>query len=128
MYETRRWYPADWIRLGFLVVFGVLVAAMIYHRFTVAPTMHGAPHFGLWFPFGGFWIFVGLLVFFGLARRALWGPRWWGGWRGGYGWHDRADEAFHILRERYARGEITKEQYEAMMRDLSRSPQDAPRP
>ena len=61
-----------------------------------------------------------------LLTDAQWRRGGWG-WRGGYGWHGRADEAFHILRERYARGEITKDQYEAMMRDLSRSPQDPPR-
>ncbi len=116
---ARRWFPADWIRLGFLVLFGVLVAAMIYYRFTVAPAVYGAPHFGWGFPFGGLWAFVGIVLLFGLARRAFWGPHWRGGWHDGYGGYGRADEAFHILRERYARGELTKDQYEAMMRDLS---------
>ncbi len=125
--HARRWYPADWIRLGFLVLFGVLVAAMIYSRYTAAPAAYAAPHPGWWFPFGGFWVFIGLFLFLGLARRLFWGPRGWGGWRSGDGWYGRADEAFHILRERYARGEITKDQYEAMMRDLSGSSQDPPR-
>jgi uncharacterized membrane protein len=130
MYDARRWHRADWVRLGFLVVFAVLVAAALYYRFTVAPTMNGIPHFGWWFRFGGFWIFIGVFLFFGLARRAFWGPRLWGGERHGYGsgWYGRADEAFRIVRERYARGEITKDQYDAMMRDLSQPPQSPPRP
>jgi len=48
------------------------------------------------------------------ARRyAGWGWGWWGGpsW-----WGD--DSAVGIIRERYARGEITKEQFDQMMRDL----------
>ncbi len=81
--HARRWVPADWIRLGFLVLFGVLVAAMIYYRYTAAPAAYATPHPGWWFPFGGFWVFVGLFLFFGLARRVFWGPRWWGGWRRG---------------------------------------------
>jgi uncharacterized membrane protein len=39
----------------------------------------------------------------------------------------RPAEAFHILRERYARGELTKDEYQAMLGDLSRS-QEPPRP
>lgn len=31
----------------------------------------------------------------------------------------RSDRAFEILRERYARGEITREEYEARRRDLA---------
>src|SRR5574341_1450171 len=33
------------------------------------------------------------------------------------------DDAYYILRERYARGEITKEQFEQMMRDLQQHSQ-----
>jgi uncharacterized membrane protein len=127
MYEVRRWHPGDWIRLGFLLVFAVFVAAMIYARFTAAPSVHGAPHLGWWFPFGGIWLLFGLFLFFGLARRAFWGPWWWGGFRrGGYGYgcHGPVDEAYRIVRERYARGEITKDQHDAMMRDLREPPRE----
>ncbi len=44
-----------------------------------------------------------------------WGWGW--GYRRRYRWW-RYDDAERILRERYARGEITKEQFEQMMRDL----------
>jgi putative membrane protein len=130
MYEARRWHPGDWIRLGFLLVFAVLVAAMIYYRFTTPPTVNGMGHYGWWFPLGGIWLFFGFFLFFGLLRRAFWGPRWWGGYhRGwyGYGWPGRENGAYHILRERYARGEITKDQYDEMMRDLYPQPQNPPR-
>jgi len=60
--------------------------------------------------FGFFWIFA----VFWFIRWAFW-P-----WRG-YGprryWR-YSDQAYYILRERYARGEITKEQFDQMTRDL----------
>lgn len=126
MYDRRGWQPGHWVQLGFLTVFTVFVAAAIYFRLATPQTMSGAAHFG-WFPFGGIWIFFVLFLLLGPWRRGAWGP--WGGRRAWYGpgWRPRADEAFKILRERYARGELTKDQYDAMMRDLARGPED-PRP
>ena len=59
-----------------------------------------------------FLVFVGLLLF--IARLAFWGT-----WRArrGPSWRYR-DEALEILRARYARGEITKEQYLEMKKAL----------
>ena len=124
MYNERRWHPGHWIRVGFLVVFAVFVAAVIYYLFTAPPTAAStAPYY--WFPFGWIWIFLLFFLFFGLLRFAFWGPRWWGGYyrRYGYGPYGRENEAYHILRERYARGEITKYHYESMMRDIYTQPQ-----
>ncbi len=63
-----------------------------------------------WFPFVGIWIFFGFLFLFGAFRWSV-GP-----WGWGYGW-DR-DDSRAILRERYARGEITQEQFNRLRRDL----------
>ena len=128
MYNNPRRETRHWIGIGFLVVFAVFVAAMIYYMFTYVPT---SPPAGMvyWFPFGWLWAFFGFFIFFGLLRFAFWGPWRWGGYRRyGYG-YGRENEAYHILRERYARGEITKPQYDAMMRDLyqqQQSPQARP--
>ncbi len=66
-----------------------------------------------WFPFVGIWIFFGFLFFFGVVR---WGAAPWGGYSG---WDRRnADDSSTILRERYARGEITREQFGEMRREL----------
>ncbi|MBI4241832.1 MAG: SHOCT domain-containing protein [Candidatus Rokubacteria bacterium] len=35
------------------------------------------------------------------------------------GWEPRADPALEILRQRYARGEINREEFEAKKRDLA---------
>ncbi len=64
-----------------------------------------------YFPFG--WLF-GLFFVFLLFRFLFW--PW--GWGWGYRRHWDYDRAFAILRERYARGELSKEQFEAMLRDL----------
>ncbi len=130
MYNERRWHVGHWIRLGFLLVFAVFVAAMVYFMIVVLPTLPTgtAPAYPWWgWGFGWIGIFFVFFLIFGLMRFAFWGPRWWGGYRG-YGTYGRQNEAYHILRERYARGEITKEQYEAMMRDLYQAPQQTAPP
>jgi putative membrane protein len=127
MYNERRWHAGHWIRLGFLVVFAVFVAAMIYYMFTYGATAMPAGSV-YWFPFGWLWIFFGFFLFFGLLRFAFWGPRWGYYRHYGYGNYGRENEAYHILRERYARGEITKDQYDAMMRDLYQQQSQQPAP
>ncbi len=76
-----------------------------------------------------FWVFfpIGFILFFFLAFvlvRALFWPWGWGMRRRHWYYHD---EALDILRQRYARGEISKEQYDQMSRDLEqRSSRSSP--
>ena len=59
--------------------------------------------------------FVAIFMIFAVLRLAFWG----GGWRLGYhgfGW--MYSDPKQILSLRYARGEITKEQFDQMVRDL----------
>ena len=60
---------------------------------------------GLWF-----WIFWGFIVFF-----LIWGATAWNGKR------SDITPAEQILRERYARGEIDKQEYEQKLHDLQRA-------
>ena len=121
MYNERRRPVGHWIRLGFLAVFAVFVGAMIYFMLFVVPNAP-AGTFPMYpfYRFGWIWAFFVFFLVFGLLRFALFPWRWGGYYRHGYGYgpYGRENEAYHILRERYARGEITKEQYDAMMRDL----------
>jgi len=77
-----------------------------------------------YYPFWGARLFFGLFFVFALfwfLRWAFWGWGWRcrrAYWGGGYGYWRHRDGSYYILRERYARGEITKEQYDQMMRDL----------
>ena len=72
---------------------------------------------------GGF--FPGeLLVFFLVIFIVLFVARllFWRSRRGSMRRYWRQDESVRILRERYARGEITRDQFDQMLRDLDRRP------
>jgi putative membrane protein len=106
-----------WIFLVPVIALVAIAATAIglsayYHP--VAPS--GAPYY--WWPFFGFgWFFiipVIFLVFFGF-RLFFWEAWGWGYW-GRYGRYH--DSALETLRERFARGEITKEQFDEMARTL----------
>jgi uncharacterized membrane protein len=52
-----------------------------------------------------------------IVRIVIWGGRRHHHWHNYY--HDESkNSALNILQERYAKGEITKEQYESMKKDL----------
>jgi putative membrane protein len=64
---------------------------------------------------GGAVMMLMMLVFWGLVIAGLvLGIRW----LSRQGRDDRGDRALEILRERYARGEINKEEFDARRRDL----------
>ncbi len=103
-----------WAFVGLFVVIAVVIA-LSFVASLVLLALRGPGSGFVFFPFGFGWIFVFLFFLF------FWGFRWWGGW--GRGWYGRPpwryyDDAHAILRTRYARGEITKDQFEQMMRDL----------
>jgi putative membrane protein len=70
------------------------------------PMWWGAWGFGMMFMMGLFWV----LVIVGIVLLIRWLP--------GQGKGGRADAALEILRQRYARGEINKEEFEAKKKDL----------
>jgi putative membrane protein len=73
------------------------------------------PMWGMWGAWG-FGMMLMMLVFWGLVIVGLvLGIRW----LLSQGRNPHADAALEILRQRYARGEIDKEEFEARKRDLS---------
>ena len=98
----------------------IFIGTLVAHTYFYPAGMmyNGYPWPGWWFfPFG---LFFFLIFLFFIFRVAFWG--WWGGWgwrrRYWYGYGYGYGDAHEILRQRYARGEITKEQFDQMNRDL----------
>jgi putative membrane protein len=97
----------------------VSIGLSLYLHTAASPPYVDSLFFG--WPFFGFgWFFiipVIFLVFIGF-RLLLWGSWGWGGGRD-YGRYD--DSALETLRQRFARGEITKEQFDQMKKDIGES-------
>jgi putative membrane protein len=113
--QQRRERGMPWI-YGAVAIGGTVavLAAIIVTVSLLRPTWFsgGSPY--PWFPFFWFFPFIGFLIVIFLVKWSFWG-RGWGSsdWRY-YGGVER------ILEERYARGELTKDQFEQMKRDLER--------
>jgi putative membrane protein len=112
--SSRRWVP-----FPVLAAVGVALVAIgvwLYANDPSALSTASPPWYGWpWFPFGWFFFIPIFFLIFFAFRWYFWGGWWWGqgaGYRWGY------DASHEILRERYAKGEITKERFEQMMRDL----------
>jgi len=121
--ENRRFRtrsPFGWGVVALVAILAILIVSGLAFgaaRAASSPAAVGYPYYGffpfgfVFFPFG--FIFFFFIVFF--VFRLFWG---WGGW-GRYRWYGYyRGEPAEIVKERYARGEITKEQFEQMMRDL----------
>ena len=104
-----------WVIVALAILAAVVFIGTIVFNGSFYPNgamYYGHPWFGWWFfPFGFFFLFIFLFFIF---RVAFWG----GGWRRRYWYGYGYGDAREILRQRYARGEITKEQFDQMNRDL----------
>jgi putative membrane protein len=115
-----------WLVIGLAVAF-IAVAALVLLLLFSSTFGSGSPsypyHLG---PFGGlFFIFFILVVLFFIVRVAFWSARagryrarYGGGGAGGY----LPNRPAEVARMRYARGEITREQYQQILDDLRRPP------
>jgi putative membrane protein len=108
-----------WGIIGLIAVIGLSIALSLYF----APWRPGGFNYPFFFfPFQFGWLGAIFLIFivFLVARWFFW--PWRGGAGGGYYSssypHQQRPDAASIVRERYAKGEITKEQFEQMLRDL----------
>jgi putative membrane protein len=99
--------------LGLLSGVGTPAVAWAQERPIDPWAMH--PMWGMWGAWG-FGMMLMMLVFWGLIIVGLvLGIRW----LVNQGRESRSDTALDILRQRYARGEIDKEEFKARKRDLS---------
>ena len=107
-----------WI-VGAIIAFFVLVAFLALIGFAwygTTPTnvrmYPGYMYFPFFFPFGFLLFFLAIIL---IVRLVFW--RSWGwGYRGRRGYY--GIDSKEILKRRYARGEITKDQFEQMLRDI----------
>lgn len=108
-----------------LSIFGAIVTVFVVAWVLEArlPWSGTAPVFWPIFPIG---FFLGILCLFIVLRWAFWGG-WWDGWRGGnwspYSRRQVLTTPDEILRLRYARGEISSDEYRRLKDDL-RIPQE----
>jgi len=114
--------PFRWLWIVFaviaLAIFGIIVVSTIYFGLALGhaiffgiPTFPYPPFFGLGFLVLGI-IILGLfagLIFRPFRRRMYYSRHWY-----------PYDSAMDSLRTRYARGEITRDQFEQMAGDLER--------
>lgn len=98
--------------IGLFVVVGIIAAFFFYGP----PSVGAYPWYGWWFPFPWFFIIIPVIFLAFFAFRWIFWGCW--GWGGRWYYNEYNDRAFEILKERFARGEITKEQFERMARDL----------
>jgi len=106
-----------WGIIGLIVLVGVSVALSYLSPRPITETFY---YYNPFFPFRFGWIggIILILVVFWVARSFLW--PWWR--RQEYSSpRSRHGDAEVILKERYAKGEITKEQFEQMLCDLRKS-------
>jgi putative membrane protein len=110
-----------WGVFGLIVLVGVsIIASLLFFGPRSSGTFY--PFFpSFFFPFHFGWlggIFIILVVFL-IAR---WAFLPWRNARSSSSYSQNSNDGAHsILKERYAKGEITKEQFEQMMLDLKRS-------
>ena len=82
------------------------------------------PEQTMWWPGAGMWIFPMIMFAVIMVVVFLFAGRRWGCWppwsdRGRfYGKGGASESALDILKERYARGEITKDEFEQMKKDI----------
>jgi putative membrane protein len=102
------------VAIAVIALVFVLGAVLAHYYYPAGVPYYGYPWFGWWFfPFGFFIFFI--FIFF-IFRVVFWG--WGGGWGGRRRYWNGYGDPHEILRRRYARGEITKEQFDQMNKDL----------
>jgi len=98
-----------------------ILSAMIHPAVALAPATPYADFPGHWHmmgPWGFWWLFPLLMMAVMIGCGVLF--MLWGPWRHGHPHSDNASSAIRLLNERFAKGEISKEEFEEKHTILSR--------
>src|SRR2546428_8883063 len=127
--ENRRFRtrsPFGWGVVALIAILAILVVGGLAFgaaRAASAPAAVGYPYYGF-FPFGFFFFPFGFIFFFFIVFAVFRFLFWGWGWGGCYRWQGHYwGAAAERLNERYAPGEITKQQVEHMARDIEQHSQ-----
>jgi len=114
--QSHDGYRTGWVIFALVVIAAAIASLAIFALPFEGPPSAGNHPYSFFF---GWWFFVPLLFF---AFFLFFFSRWWG-WGWGYrrGYYQYYDPALETLRGRFARGEITREQYDQMRRDLEQT-------
>jgi putative membrane protein len=125
--HERGRFPTTIIAIAVAIIAAIVIIAVVFAYFSSRNSYYGNGYYGgMMGGFGGFGMLfmipIGLIVLV-IIGYVIWRGCGWGGGCGGdhYG-HYASDEeretAMEILRRRYAKGEISKEQFEQMKKDI----------
>src|SRR3972149_3129437 len=129
-HEERGRFPTTFVAIAAVVLAVVVVLVLVLSYFSSSSSYYGYPYGGGWSggTVGGTMLIIVPIVIVVLVIIG-WVVYRGFGWGGGYGDHcdghyshrgseEERETATEILRRRYAKGEITKEQFEQMKKDL----------
>jgi uncharacterized membrane protein len=116
--------PYRWVGMALVGIIVVIALAVAVWFFVLAPFDAGGHYY---YPFGAFFlVFIVIWISFMIVRMSWWSSRRQQRYnrqmyrQGGGG--PMRDPALRTARMRYARGEITREQYEQIVHDISMRP------
>jgi len=122
--DPRRWAYAAFAAFLLLVGIAIFLTVLLnaFRWGGPAAMRLGGPWAMVFGVFGLLILLVFVLAIAFFAMRGLARAAWRGSWHRPDGGRWGFDPALEIARSRYARGEITREQYDALRRDLESSP------
>jgi putative membrane protein len=126
---NRGKFPTAFVAIAATVIAVVVIMIAVFAYFSSRNSYYGNGYYGgMMGGFGGFpmmlfMIPIGLIVLV-IIGYAIWRGFGWGGGccgshYGHYASNEERETAMEILRRRYAKGEITKEQFEQMKKDIA---------
>ncbi|MDA4131024.1 MAG: hypothetical protein OK457_09660 [Thaumarchaeota archaeon] len=121
MNQANKAWSRNWILVPVLILISAIaILAIVSFYYVRSASAFGSYPFYGWFPFGWFFFIPVVFLIFFVFRWVLWG----GGWGGGRGWYYGRyyddDRAMVVLKERFARGELSKERFEQMTKELEK--------